>query len=102
MEAAGFRLAVDGPDLVVSPPGRLNEKQRRYIKTHKPEIIKALLGASVSGGDLPRRVSVHFTLRDGQGGGPLLGQPGRTEEELRDILHRIYGTRLESINGAEP
>ena len=45
------------------------------------------------------RTSLQFKLVDDQGGGSLLGSPGRTEEELRDVLGRKYGDRLESING---
>ena len=46
-----------------------------------------------------KRTSLRFKLVDDQGGGSLLGSPGRTEEELRDVLGRKYGDRLESING---
>jgi hypothetical protein len=43
--------------------------------------------------------SLQFKLVDDQGGGSLLGSPGTTEEELRDVLGRKYGDRMESING---
>ena len=48
------------------------------------------------------RASVRFKLRDGQGGGSLLGEPGKTEAELREILVEKYSGRLESINGEAP
>ena len=56
---------------------------------------------SVPKANLPalKRTSLQFSLVDDQGGGSLLGSPGRTEEELRDVLGRKYGDRLESING---
>lgn len=46
-----------------------------------------------------KRTSLQFKLVDDQGGGSLLGSPGTTEEELRDVLGRKYGDRMESING---
>lgn len=48
------------------------------------------------------RAVLKFTLKDGQGGGSLLGSPGTTEGELREILREKYSERLESINGAAP
>ena len=56
---------------------------------------------SVPKANLPalKRTSLQFRLVDDQGGGSILGKPGRTEEELRDVLGRKYGDRLESING---
>ena len=44
------------------------------------------------------RRSVRFELRDEQGGGYLLGQPGQSEAELRETLWRKYGNRLATIN----
>lgn len=44
------------------------------------------------------RRSVRFELRGGQGGGSLLGEPGKSEAELVEILLRKYGTRLATIN----
>lgn len=44
------------------------------------------------------RRSVRYLLRDGQGGGYLLGQPGQSEAELRETLWRKYGNRLATIN----
>ena len=48
------------------------------------------------------RASVKFRLLGDQGGGSLLGEPGKTEEELREILVEKYRDRLESINGEAP
>ena len=49
-----------------------------------------------------KRTSLKFMLKDAGGGGSLLGSPGRTEDELRDVLCRMYGDRLQSINGSAP
>lgn len=48
------------------------------------------------------RASVRFKLKNGQGGGSLLGEFGKSEAELREILVEKYSDRLESINGAAP
>ena len=45
------------------------------------------------------RTSLMFELINDGGGGLLLGSPGRSEEELLDVLDLKYGHRLESING---
>ena len=44
------------------------------------------------------RRSVRYLLRDGQGSGYLLGQPGQSEAELGETLWRKYGNRLATIN----
>lgn len=44
------------------------------------------------------RRSVRYLLRDGQGGGSLLGEPGKAEAELVEILLRKYGNRLLTLN----
>jgi len=46
IEQAGFTLAIDGPDLVVNPPGKLSPAQRQFIVDHKPEIIAVLRDAA--------------------------------------------------------
>jgi hypothetical protein len=46
----------------------------------------------------PLRSVLRFKLKDGQGGGSLLGSPGTTEGELRAILAKKYPGRLETIN----
>ena len=44
------------------------------------------------------RKSVRFMLRDWQGGGSVLGKPGQSEAELREILQQKYADRLATIN----
>ncbi len=48
--ASSFKFArrqhVDGTDIVVTLPGKLSDKRREYLKTHKALIIKALLAAN--------------------------------------------------------
>jgi hypothetical protein len=137
VKEAGFHLAVDGDDIIVTPPGKLSDQQRDYLRAHKPEIISALRASDSEGGndlpaanddritvsvpeftlstgqrvsfdlDVPKanlpalRRSLRFELKDGQGGGSILGRPGGTEEHLRDVLVRKYERRLASINGME-
>lgn len=43
------------------------------------------------------RKALRFQLRNGQGGS-LLGSPGTTEEELREILISKYGSRLSAVD----
>ena len=40
IETAGYRLAVDGGTLRVSPASRLNEVQRDWIRQHKPALVR--------------------------------------------------------------
>ena len=40
MEAAGYRLAVDGEALRVSPASRLNEEQRDWIRRNKLALVR--------------------------------------------------------------
>jgi hypothetical protein len=131
IEQAGFSLAIDGPDLVINPPGKLSPAQRQYIVDHKAEIMSALLESSPAGNDHPpanddrvtihipefqlqtgqkvsfnatvpkanlnrMRESVKFNLIDHQGAGSILGEPGKTHEELTEILINKYGNRLQS------
>jgi len=120
IQAAGFSLALDGNDIVVNPPGMLNDQQRQYLKEHKGEILAELqdrvvvhvpeytlaTGTRISFDfDVPKanlpalRHSLRFELKDGQGGGSILGKPGASVDEVRDVLGRKYGDRLESISG---
>lgn len=120
IQAAGFSLTLDGNDIVVNPPGRLNDQQRQFLKEHKGEILAELqkrivvhvpeftlcTGKHVSFDlDVPiihlpaLRQSLRFELIDNQGGGSILGAPGQSNGELRDRLVQKYGDRLESING---
>lgn len=48
------------------------------------------------------RASVRFRLKDGGGGGSVLGEPGTPREELVADLRTRYGSRLETIDGAAP
>lgn len=195
MTAAGFNLAADGADLVVSPPGILSEKQRIYLVARKAAILAALAnpgsvldadrGHDLAAANCPlparlaiaaeracreihgdsddqvqamlddlanypsddwdsladhfeaqlppppeegreritlqtdayqfdmdvpvehvaefsARASVRFRLKGDGGGGSVLGEPGTTEGELREILVEKYRDRLETINGAAP
>jgi len=47
------------------------------------------------------RHSLRFELKDDQGGGAIIGKPGASVDEVRDVLMRKYAGRLESINGEE-
>lgn len=49
----------------------------------------------------PIRASVQYRLKDGGGGGSLLGSPGTTDAELRAVLAEKYSDRLATIDGAE-
>lgn len=40
MEAAGYRLTVDGGTLRVSPAERLNQAQREWLKRNKPALVR--------------------------------------------------------------
>jgi hypothetical protein len=120
IQAAGFSLALDGNDIVVNPPGMLNDQQRQYLKEHKGEILAELqdrvivhvpeytlaTGKRVSFDlDVPKanlpalRHSLRFELNDDQGGGAIIGKPGASVDEVRDVLLMKYAGRLESING---
>jgi hypothetical protein len=123
IQAAGFSLTLDGNDIVVNPPGRLNDQQRQFLKEHKGEILECLRAERVvvhvpefalSTGkrvsfdlDVPKanlpalRQSLRFQLKDNQGGGSILGAPGQSDGELRDRLVQKYGPRLATIDGAE-
>lgn len=47
------------------------------------------------------RAVVRFRLKDDQGGGSVLGEPGTPREELVADLQTRYGSRLATIDGAE-
>ena len=77
------------------------------VTVHVPELvlsngnkISCDLDVPVSNLDKLRAV-IKFTLKDGQGGGSLLGSPGKSEDELREILAEKYGARLATVDGAE-
>lgn len=48
------------------------------------------------------RAVVKFRLKDGGGGGSVLGSPGTPREELVADLQTRYGSRLETIDGLAP
>ena len=122
IQAAGFSLTLDGNDIVVNPPGKLNDQQRQFLKEHKGEILAELqdrvvvhspeytlaTGKRVSFDlDVPKanlpalRHSLRFELKDGQGGGSILGKPGASVDEVRAVLLMKYEGRLATIDGAE-
>ena len=93
IEKAGFTLAVDGPDLVINPPGKLSQVQRQYIKDHKAEIMSALLEASPSGNDHPpandERALIHvpdFAATDGRRYSFDMTVPKANLERLRQVV----------------
>ena len=123
IQAAGFSLTLDGNDIVVNPPGKLNDQQRQFLKEHKGEILAELhervvvhvpaftlqTGKRVAFDlDLPKanipalRQSLRFELKDGQGGGSILGVPGQTEDELMEVLMRKYQDRIARIVSRSP
>lgn len=77
------------------------------VIVHVPEFTTASgnrvsFDLDVPAANLPLlRKSLRFRLKNGDGGS-LLGAPGKTEGELREILVEKYGQRLESINGEAP
>ena len=42
IERCGLHLAADGPDIVVTPAGRLTDPQKQWIRRHKDELLEAL------------------------------------------------------------
>ena len=48
------------------------------------------------------RQSLKFELKDGQGGGSILGQPGASVDEVRSVLLMKYEGRLATIDGESP
>jgi hypothetical protein len=45
MRTAGFSLRLESGNLVVSPFSQLSEKQRTFIRNHKPALVALLLDA---------------------------------------------------------
>jgi len=88
------------------PGSDIEDANDRVIVT-VPELTTAAgnrysFDMSVPRANLPLlRQSLQFRLKSGDGGS-LLGAPGKTEGELREILVEKYGQRLESINGEAP
>ena len=42
IERCGLRLAADGPDILVTPAGRLTDPQKQWIRRHKDELLAVL------------------------------------------------------------
>ena len=113
-------LRVHKPDILdtLRSPGSVLETSQagsdlqaandRIAMTGVPELVQNTELPNASGSTVSslRRARLRFVLRfklkDGQGGGSLLGTPGTTEAELREMLVEKYGARLETLNGAAP
>ncbi len=48
IQSAGFGLEVEGGTLFVSPSDRLTDKQRQFLKAHKPQLLAALAARPVA------------------------------------------------------
>jgi hypothetical protein len=48
IRAAGFELQADGGDILIAPFSRLTDRQKAFIREHKPELLRALTGSVVS------------------------------------------------------
>lgn len=85
-------LAANDERVVVHVPDYQAQNGKRYSfdlnvpKVHLPAL----------------RRSLRFELKDDQGGGSILGKPGSSVDEVREVLVRKYGDRLQSINGGAP
>jgi hypothetical protein len=44
LESAGFTLAAQGENLIVTPADRLTDVHRQFIRAHKPELLRLLAG----------------------------------------------------------
>ena len=121
---AGFNIEAEAGRIAIEPLSRLSDSQLHWLKSHKAEILAELrservvvhvpdftlqtgkhvaFDLDVPKANLPAlRHSLRFELKDGQGGGAILGKPGASEDELCGVLVRKYGDRLESINGEIP
>ena len=118
---AGFSVELVNGNLAISPASNLNDNQRQWIRLHKPELVSALrspgivLESGQPGNDIESandgsqltvpganlgslRTVIRFQLKNGQGDS-LLGEPSKTEAELREILLEKYGDRLATIDG---
>ena len=40
LESRGLTLSVDGPDLVIRPPGRLTDDDRQRLRDNKPALME--------------------------------------------------------------
>lgn len=92
IEQAGFSLLVDGPDIVVNPPGKLSLEQRQFIRDHKPEIIAALLDSAPAGHD-------HQAANDHQAG-PFVTinmLPGRLIDAATRVCRELWNDTDEAV-----
>ena len=116
----GFTIELEGDRLAVEPFDRLTHPQLQWLRSHKGEVLTELKAERVTihvpdfqaangstySFDLtvPKihipelRARLSFTLRNGQGGGSVLGAHGVTQNELRQILVDKYGDRLERVD----
>lgn len=61
IQSAGFTLELEGGTLFVSPSDQLTDRQRVFIRQHKPELISALTGKAPAD---PRFATVAAYLAD--------------------------------------
>lgn len=116
---AGFTIEAEAGRIAIEPLSRLSDSQLRWLKSHKAEILAELrservvvhvpefqlqtgqrvsFDMTVPKVHLPAlRQSLRFVLKDDQGGGSVIGEPGKTRDELMDILRKKYGDRLATI-----
>lgn len=92
----GLEAGQDGNDL---------EPANNRVLIHVPELTlssgqRIACDMTVPRSQLePLHAVIRFMLKDDGGGGSLLGSTGSTESELRGVLDKTYGERLESMNG---
>ena len=119
---AGFSIEAEADRIAIEPFSGLSESQLVWVKEHKAEILAELqervtvhvpeftlqTGRRVSFDlDVPKanipalRHSLKFELKDGHGGGSILGKPGASKDEVRSVLLMKYEGRLATIDGAE-
>jgi len=89
---AGFTLAVDGPDIIVNPPGKLSPEQKQFIRDHKREIIATLLESSQAGSDIPssndHQAEPFVTIEQ---------LPGRLIDAATRLCSELYGDGPEQV-----
>lgn len=73
----GFSARVSGHRLVVSPASRLTEDVRRYIKTHRLELL-----AELAANDGKERRSNWRVIRNGKTLATMIGEPMTRAEAL--------------------
>ncbi|MDT4834187.1 hypothetical protein FQZ97_678210 [compost metagenome] len=73
----GFSARVSGKRLVVSPASKLTDDVRRYIKSHRLELL-----AELAANDGQERRSNWKVLRDGKSIATMIGEPMTRAEAL--------------------